>query len=163
MFLSVPRNELNREILSEILSVEYQILEADNGLEALELLEQYKDSVSLILLDMMMPVMDGYRFLDHVRADGELSLIPVIVTTQSDSEGDEVAALSHGATDFVPKPYRPQVILHRVANLIKLRENAAMVNQLQYDPLTGLYTKEFFYQKVRERLLEEPEEEYCIV
>ena len=70
MFLSVPRNELNREILSEILSVEYQILEADNGLEALELLEQYKDSVSLILLDMMMPVMDGYRFLDHVRADG---------------------------------------------------------------------------------------------
>ena len=101
MFLSVPRNELNREILSEILSVEYQILEADNGLEALELLEQYKDSVSLILLDMMMPVMDGYRFLDHVRADGELSLIPVIVTTQSDSEGDEVAALSHGATDFV--------------------------------------------------------------
>ena len=163
MFLSVPRNELNREILSEILSVEYQILKADNGLEALELLEQYKDSVSLILLDMMMPVMDGYRFLDHVRADGELSLIPVIVTTQSDSEGDEVAALSHGATDFVPKPYRPQVILHRVANLIKLRENAAMVNQLQYDPLTGLYTKEFFYQKVRERLLEEPEEEYCIV
>ena len=92
-----------------------------------------------------MPVMDGYTFLDMIRDDEELSLIPVIVLTQSNSETDEVAALAHGATDFVPKPYRPQVILHRVASLIKLRENAAMINQFQYDRLTGLYSKEFFY------------------
>ncbi|MGN1249171.1 MAG: EAL domain-containing protein, partial [Candidatus Spyradocola sp.] len=58
---------------------------------------------------------------------------------------------------------RPQVILHRVASLIKLRENAAMINQFQYDRLTGLYSKEFFYQKVRERLAEEPDKDYCIV
>lgn len=61
-----------------------------------------------------------------------LSLIPVIVTTQSNSEADELAALEHGATDFVTKPYRPQVIRHRAASLIKLRETAAMVNQLMY-------------------------------
>ena len=66
--------------------------------------------------------------------------------TQSDSEADEVAALAHGATDFVPKPYRPQVILHRVASIIKLRETAAMVNLFQYDRLTGLFSREFFYE-----------------
>lgn len=161
--LVVEDNALNRTMLVEILSDEYQVLEAENGQMALEVLKQHKDSIALILLDVMMPVMDGYCFLDRVKNDSELSLIPVIVTTQSDSEEDEVSALTHGATDFVPKPYRAQVILHRVASIIQLRETAAMVNQFQYDRLTGLYSKEFFYRKVRERLQEEPEKEYCII
>lgn len=161
--LIVEDNELNREMLREILSAEYRILEAENGQAALDVLQQAADSISLILLDVMMPVMDGYTLLDRMKADAKLSLIPVIVMTQSSSEADEVAALSHGATDFVPKPYRPQVILHRMENIIKLRETAAMINQIQYDRLTGLYSREFFYQKVRERLSEAPEQDYCIV
>ena len=80
--------------------------------------------ISLILLDITMPVMDGYTFLSIVKKDPVFSSIPVIVTTQSDSESDEVAALSHGASDFVAKPYKPQIILHRVASIINLRENA---------------------------------------
>ena len=161
--LIVEDNELNRALLCEILSDSYSVLEAENGRAGLDILTQNKDSIALVLLDVMMPVMDGYTFLSHVRNDAELSLIPVIVMTQSESEDDEVSALAHGATDYVPKPYRPQVLLHRVANLIKLRETAAVVNQFQYDRLTGLYSKEFFYQKVREQLLENPEEAYCIV
>ena len=124
--LVVEDNELNRTLLSEILSGEYQVLEAENGQAALDILKQHKDSIALILLDVRMPVMDGYTFLDKVKADDELALIPVIVMTQGDSEEDEVSALAHGATDFVPKPYRPRVILHRMANLIKLRETAAL-------------------------------------
>ncbi|MGN0981973.1 MAG: EAL domain-containing protein [Candidatus Limivicinus sp.] len=161
--LIVEDNELNREILSEILAGEYQILTAENGQVALEILRVHKSSVALILLDVMMPVMDGYTFLDKIKMDAELALIPVIVMTQNETEADEVNALAHGATDFVPKPYRPQVILHRVASIIKLRETAAMVNQFQYDRLTGLYSKEFFYQKVREQLEENPEKTYSIV
>ena len=60
-----------------------------------------------------MPVMDGIEFLDRLQADKEMALIPVIVLTVSGSEPDELTALEHGATDFVPKPYRPQVILRR--------------------------------------------------
>lgn len=161
--LVVEDNELNRAMLCEILADGYGVLEAGNGREALEILKQNRDAISLILLDVMMPVMDGYAFLDRLREDEELSLIPVIVMTQGNSEEDEVAALAHGATDFVPKPYRPQVILHRVASLIKLRETAAMVNMFQYDRLTGLYSKEFFYQKVREKLDANPDREYSIV
>lgn len=161
--LIVEDNALNRAMLSEILSDDYEILEAENGQEALEVLEQNRESITLILLDVMMPVMDGYTFLDQIKKDAELSLIPVIVMTQGDSEADEISALAHGANDFVPKPYRPQVIRHRMASLIKLRETAAMVNQFQYDRLTGLYTKEFFYRKVRERLDEDTEKEYTIL
>lgn len=131
--LIVEDNVLNRAMLSEILSDEYQVLEAENGQVALDTLKQHRDNIALILLDVMMPVMDGYTFLDRMKEDEELTLIPVIVMTQSDSEADELNALAHGATDFVPKPYRPQVILHRVASIIKLRETAAIVNQLQCD------------------------------
>ena len=161
--LVVDDNLLNREMLTEILKEKYTVLQAENGKEALDILKQNKDSVALILLDVMMPIMDGYTFLNIIKEDAELALIPVIVMTQSDSEDDEVSALEHGATDFVPKPYRPRVILNRVESLIKLRETSAVVNQFQYDRLTGLYSKEFFYKKVREQLLTNPERKYCIV
>lgn len=161
--LIVEDNELNRELLREILWGEYTVLEAENGREALNVLEERADDIALILLDVMMPVMDGYAFLEAIRETPRFTQIPVIVMTQEDSEADEITALSHGATDFVPKPYRPRVILHRVASIIKLRETAAMVNQLKYDQLTGMYSREFFYQMVIKRLAEHPEKEYSIV
>ena len=161
--LIVEDNEINQEMLRVILEEQYSVIEAENGQEALTLLWKYKNDIALILLDVTMPVMDGYTFLEQIKKDPELSLIPVIVTAQNDSEADEVAALGHGATDFVPKRYRPQIILHRVASLISLRENAAMVNQLRYDRLTGLYSKEFFYQKAQEQMQMHPELEYTII
>lgn len=160
--LIVEDNVINRELLREILSERYSVLEAENGQQALEILGQ-DNTIALILLDVMMPVMDGYTFLDQLKADPEFSLIPVIVMTQSDSEEDEVAALSHGATDFLPKPYRPKVMLHRIAGIINLRETAAMVNQFQYDWLTGVYSKEFFYQKAKEIIEQNPEIRFDIV
>lgn len=150
--LIVEDNEINREMLGAILSDDYSILEAENGRVALDILESNKENTALILLDVMMPMMDGYTFLDIVKKDPVHSLIPVIVATQSDSEQDEINALEHGATDFIPKPYRPQIIKHRVASLIKLRETAAMVNQFKFDRLTGLYSKEYFYRTIKDRL-----------
>ena len=159
----VEDNALNREILSDILSSEYRVMEAGNGQEALDILKEQEGDFSLIFLDIVMPVMDGYTFLEKVKKEPVYASIPVVVTTQSDSEADEVSALSHGAADFVSKPYSPQIILHRAANLINLRETAAMINLLQYDRLTGLYSKEFFYQRVREIFTQNPEKEYDII
>lgn len=161
--LVVEDNELNRMMLVGILENEYEVLEAENGEEALAVLKQCGEEISLILLDIIMPVMDGYTFLSHLKADASLSSIPVIVTTQNDGESDEVAALAHGATDFVAKPYKPQIILHRIASIINLRETAAMVNLLQYDRLTGLYSKEYFYQRVKDILMRNPEQKYDII
>lgn len=161
--LVVEDNPINRTMLSEILSSEYRVLEAENGQEALCVLKERHEDISLILLDIVMPVMDGYTFLSHIKANADYSSIPVIVTTQNDGESDEVAALSHGATDFVAKPYKPQIILHRVANIINLRETAAMINLIQYDRLTGLYSKEFFYQQIKNILLRNPDRQYDII
>ena len=161
--LVVEDNERNRAILTEILSDSYDVLEAENGLQALTILQRKKEDIALILLDVMMPVMDGYAVLERMQEDAELSRIPVIVMTQGNSEEDEVAALSHGATDFVSKPYRPQVILHRVASLIKLRENAAMIQLFQYDHLTGLFSREYFCQEARKMLLQNPRKAYSLI
>ena len=67
--LVVEDNEINRMILREILSSRYKVLEAGNGVEALSVLREYGEMVSLILLDIVMPVMDGYTFLSHIKAD----------------------------------------------------------------------------------------------
>ena len=161
--LVVEDSELNRSLLCQILDNEYKTLEAENGRAALDVLKEYGEEVSLILLDIRMPVMDGYTFLSIIKADPAFSSIPVIVTTQSDSETDEVNALSKGAADFVSKPYKPQIILHRVAGIINLRETAAMVNLLQHDPLTGIYSKTYFYERVKETLRRNPEKEYDLI
>ena len=161
--LVVEDNAINRAVLGGILSPTYTDLEAENGREALAILQEHKEDISLILLDIVMPVMDGYAFLSHIGADPAYFSIPVIVTTQSGGESDEVAALSHGAADFVAKPYRPQILLHRIANILHLRETAAIINQFQYDRLTGLYTKEFFYRRVRELLAQNPDKEYDLI
>lgn len=161
--LVVEDNELNRSLLCEILKPDYDVVEAENGREALERLQQDAGGISLILLDIVMPVMNGYEFLAAVKDNPEFSAIPVVVTTQNDGESEEVAALSCGAADFVAKPYRPQIILHRVANIIHLRETAALINEFQYDRLTGLYSKGFFCQLVGELLRQNPEKEYDII
>ena len=161
--LVIEDNPLNREMLVELLSEEYDVYQASNGEEGLAIAKSHADTLSLILLDVMMPVMDGYTFLDQLREDEHLDMIPVIVMTQSGGTQEQIMALSHGATDFVPKPYNAQIIMHRMANLIKLRETSAVVNQFKYDALTGVYSKEFFYSSVKERLQVDLDGEYCII
>lgn len=160
--LVIEDDYIDRVVLSKILSVDYNVIEAENGLEALNILDEQHENIALILLDIMMPVMNGFDFLRQMHSYKEYAIIPVIVTTLSDSKSDELEALSNGATDFIYKPYMPQVILHRINNLIQLRESAAIINQIRFDKLTGLYSREFFYQKVRELLRENPDEEYTM-
>ena len=91
--LVVEDNNINRAMLASILASQYEVLEAENGQEALCVLEQYKDEISLILLDIIMPVMDGYTFLSIVKENPNYASVPVIVTTQNDGESDEVCRL----------------------------------------------------------------------
>lgn len=82
--LVVEDNEFNRALLVEILSSQYETLEAENGKVGLEILEREKEAVSLILLDIVMPVMNGYEFLNALKANPAIASIPVIVTTQNE-------------------------------------------------------------------------------
>ena len=159
--LIVDDNPVNRTVLANILKGEYETLQAADGAEALEVIRQQMSALSAILLDLIMPGMDGYAFLEALGREFPRAGIPVIVVTGD--TGAEVRALDLGATDFLGKPYRPRVILARLKNILQLRENAARLHRVERDSLTGLYNQEGFYQRVETLLHREPEMEVDIV
>ena len=154
--LIVDDNAVNRNVLRKILSQRYTVLEAGDGREALELVAERGADLSAILLDLIMPGMDGFTFLGELRRQFAGLNVPVIVTTGEDDESTEIRALECGATDFLGKPYRPQVILARLHNIIDMRETAARVDRVARDSLTGLYNREGFYEQLERLLAEKP-------
>lgn len=161
--LVVEDNDLNREMLVSLLEEDYRVLEAVNGQEGIELLHRYCDELSAVLLDIYMPVLDGFGFLRMRESDERLFSVPVIVATASDVIDDEIECLKHGANDFVVKPYNPEVLLNRLNNIIRLRESASIVNQLRWDNVTGLYREDFFCRRVDNLLEAYPERSFDIV
>ncbi len=143
--LVVDDEMINREILGEYLRADYDVLFACDGSEAMEMVRSNKDTLSLVLLDLLMPVMSGREVLIQMKEDPELARIPVIVIT-ADQES-EVECLNLGAVDFIPKPYpQAEVVLARVLRTIELFEDRDTIQSTERDTLTGLYNKEFFYR-----------------
>lgn len=161
--LIVDDNVVNRQILRKLLNADYEVLEAENGRVALDILQKAGDGISAVLLDIIMPEMDGYEALTKMRADAVLSKIPVLVMTGSSDENTEVRALSLGANDFLTKPYKPAVIRQRLENAIDLRETAEIVTAVEKDELTGVYSKAFFYAEAEALLEENPDTRYDII
>lgn len=120
--LIVDDVELNRKMLSLILSDNYNILEADNGITAKNVLKKTKGQISLILLDIVMPVMDGFTFLKYLQTEILYHDIPVIFVTSETYEENVMEGLEMGVRDVIAKPYNPDLVRHRVDNLIKLAQ-----------------------------------------
>ncbi len=118
--LVVDDSEMNREILKEILGKEYRILEACDGNEALEMLEQYGTEISLVLLDIIMPQMDGFEVLAYMNRDKWIEDIPVIMISSEGSESYIRRAYELGASDYISRPFDTKVVYQRVINMIKL-------------------------------------------
>ncbi|MBR3000723.1 MAG: EAL domain-containing protein [Oscillospiraceae bacterium] len=153
----VAEDELiNREILGEMLKGDYDILFACDGEETLEKMRENRDTLSLVLLDILMPVKTGLDVLREVKADDKLSGIPIIVTTAE--RETEVESLELGAIDFIPKPYPSiGVILARLRRTIELFEDRDIINDTERDSLTGLYNKEYFYSYAQQYDTHHPE------
>jgi len=147
--LIVDDEIINREILGNLLSKDYEVHFAENGKEALDTLLLREHIYSLILLDLLMPVMDGFELLDNIKKDEKLRSIPIIVMT---SEKDaEVKSIKLGAADFITKPYdMPEVILARCQRIIELQEDKSIIHAAEKDHLTGLYTKDFFTEYIKQ-------------
>ncbi len=146
--LIVEDDEINRQLLEEILKEKYYILSAANGQDALDILKEKCQYISAVLLDIQMPVMDGFEFLEQVGQDSVYSKIPVIVTTVLDSVDDEKRCLELGATDFIVKPYNPLIVPLRVENIIHLRECDGIISDLEMDALTGFKTRKAYYNDI---------------
>ena len=143
--LVVEDEYVNQEILKALIGEAYEVVPAYTGAEAMELVRTQHETLSLILLDLNLPDIQGLELLRRIREDAAFSRLPVIVMT-ADREA-EVESLTLGAIDFIPKPYPQQkVILARVRRTIELSEDRDILRWTERDHLTGLYNKEFFYR-----------------
>ena len=118
--LIVDDSEMNRAILAEILGSDYNILEASNGQECLTMLDQYDTAIALILLDIVMPVMDGFEVLNTMNRNHRIEDIPVIMISSEDADTVVRRAYELGVSDYVSRPFDAGVVYRRVFNTIKL-------------------------------------------
>ena len=143
--LIVDDEATNRAMLANILEGEYKIFQAADGREALDIIRDKNNGVSLVLLDLLMPNMSGFDVLRQMKEEGISAELPIIVLTSEKSS--EIESLKLGAADFLTKPYDlPEVILARVRHAIELFENSKIIRATEYDKLTGLFTPEFFFE-----------------
>ena len=145
LVLVVDDQEINRDVLGMILEDDYEVIYAENGREALDIMRERLDELSIVLLDLMMPVMNGFEVLETVRADEQLQQVPIIVLTAEKSA--ELQALQMGAADFITKPFDThEVILARVGRIIELIEDKKLISAAEHDRLTLLYNRNFFME-----------------
>lgn len=120
LILIVDDSELNRTLLSEMLKDDFRILEDSNGRECLDALEQYGMGISLVLLDINMPVMDGFEVLVQMNRNHWIEDIPVVMISSDDTESNIKRAYDMGVSDYIRRPFDAQVVFRRVFNTIKL-------------------------------------------
>ncbi|MDO4566977.1 MAG: EAL domain-containing protein, partial [Oscillospiraceae bacterium] len=155
----------NRALLKKAFSDKYEVLEAETGLEALNALRN-EPEVCAVVLDLMMPEMNGFEVLEVMNKDEELRDIPVVVVTGRDDEECQLKALELGAQDVLIKPFSARVVLRRVENILARREAAEALKQTEaykaelrikeeqlyftsHDNITGLLNRAAFSALVR--------------
>lgn len=118
--LIVDDSEMNRIILNEMLKDEYRILEADNGRTALDMVDRYGDELSLVLLDIIMPGVNGFEVLGELSRRSVADSLPVVMISSEDSDDVVLRAYELGASDYINRPFNAHVVRRRVSNTIRL-------------------------------------------
>ena len=164
--LIVEDNFINRNILSRILRTEYEIMEAADGIEALAVIEAQYQELSAVILDLVMPNMDGRQLMEILSRDEKYANLPILIATGEHNEEVESECLQSGAWDFITKPYNPIVLCLRLRNVIG-RSQIHLMKQIQAlaerDMLTGIYNRRFFMRKTAAMLAEHPDEQFVMI
>ena len=142
--LIVDDSKTNIAVLAEVLRQDYTVRAATGGEKALEI--AFSDnSPDLILLDVMMPGMDGYEVCARLKSDPRTKNIPVIFITGKESEEDEIKGFELGASDYITKPFNPVVVKARVNTQAELKRNRDFMERISYlDGLTGIANRRKF-------------------
>lgn len=118
--LVVDDKGMNRYMLGGIFRDNYEIIEAGGGMEAIAIIDKEYDELAVILLDIIMPGIDGFGVLEHMKEQDYLNRVPVVIVTDDSSEATAVKAFEYKVADMVIKPFEPRIIKRRVENIIEL-------------------------------------------
>ena len=164
--LIIDDDLLNRTLLSKLLSDSYRTIEAGDGAAGLEVLENRSREIACVLLDLIMPVMDGYEFLRRIRIDPRFANIPVLVISSDEDRDGEKRCFELGAWDFIRKPFNEVTVKLRISSIIN-RSQLNLLEQLEFvaehDQLTGLYNRAKFFAETRRMIDNNPDTEFVFV
>lgn len=118
--LVVDDKGIDRYMLGDIFRDEYEIVEASGGQMAIDIMETDAGNLAVVLLDIIMPVINGFGVLEYMKKKGLLDRLPVVIVTDDDSEETSDRAFEYKVADLVVKPFEPKVIRRRVQNIIEL-------------------------------------------
>lgn len=133
--LIVDDSMMNRALLTEILGEDYHILEAENGKECIQMMRDHAGHIALVLLDINMPVMDGYEVLKVMNTTHVIEDVPVIMISSDDSDASIRKSYEMGASDYISRPFDSRVVYQRVFNTIKLYSKQRRLVRLVSDQI----------------------------
>lgn len=140
--LIVDDVDINREILSEILHEDYQILIAENGKDALKIIEEQHDELSLVLLDLVMPVMDGFSVLEELQKKPWNKQIAIMIISGDNAVKTEARCFELGVADFIHRPFNNRLVKRRVHNVVALYQYQEELEQ-KVEKQTEVLRKQF--------------------
>ncbi len=175
--LIVDDDKIQRRMLSGILSKKYKTIEAENGSVGFDIVVKNAQEISLIILDLSMPVMNGFEFLKNAANNYLFNDIPIIVLTADENVSSIYKALELGANDILPKPFDSKKLLDKVNQIIHSYQILKVTQDINYfnlsakqlafaseiDKLTGLFSKDAFIKISEEILKENPDEQYYLI
>ena len=116
--LIVDDKKINRFMLNGIFEGLYEVLEVEQGRQAIEIIEQETENIAAILLDLVMPQVDGFAVLEYMKQEGLLTRIPVILVTVNDADDVINKAYEYEIADYIQKPFQPDIIKRKVSKVI---------------------------------------------
>jgi two-component system glycerol uptake and utilization response regulator len=160
--LIVDDTKTNIDILLNLLGEKYDIVVALDGKSALESLEE--SSVDLILLDIMMPGIDGYEVCRRLKSNEKTSDIPVIFVTARDDEDSIERAYEIGAIDYITKPFKPVELLARINTQLRVKELIEHLNFISsHDEMTGIYNRRKFFELSEKKFAQNKKDMYAVM
>lgn len=168
--LIVDDSRLQRAVLNEIFSSNFNILEVSSGEECLQMLEEKQDTIDLVLLDLVMPGMDGFDVLTHRQEMPVFQKIPVVVLTTTNTPEVQTKAFELGASDFISKPVEPVIARLRIDNILKtnrrlnniLKKQEELRIRSEVDEMTHLLNKTITEHTISHLLTSAPEELHAL-
>lgn len=150
--LIVDDSEMNREILTDILEDQYDIIEAENGRRAIEILTERREEISLMLLDIMMPEMDGFETLAYINKNQWNESFAVMMISADDSPENIKRAYDLGAFDYISRPFDSAIIQRRILNTMCLYvRQRHLEDKVQLQRSIRLHRQQLRYQRKVER------------
>lgn len=160
--LIVDDTKTNIDILLNLLGERYDIVVALDAESALETIEE--SSVDLILLDIMMPNIDGYEVCNRLKSNENTSDIPVIFLTARDDEDSIERAYEIGAIDYITKPFKPIELLARISTQLRVKELIEHLNFISsYDEMTGIYNRRKFFELSEKKFAQNKNDMYAVM